>query len=46
MINTLILNNSKNNIKESEIAILKKSFVENYAAEGVRLLINGNRQQP
>jgi len=41
MINTLILNNSKNNIKESEIAILKKSFVENYAAEGVRLLING-----
>ncbi|MGY8975119.1 MAG: 3-hydroxyacyl-CoA dehydrogenase family protein [Alphaproteobacteria bacterium] len=41
MINTLILNNSKNNIKESEIAILKKSFIENYAAEGVRLLING-----
>ena len=41
MIGTLILNNSKHKIKESEITIFRKSFMENYAAEGVRLLING-----
>tara|TARA_B110000196_G_scaffold319578_1_gene338058 strand:+ start:1445 stop:2962 length:1518 start_codon:yes stop_codon:yes gene_type:complete len=41
MINTLIINKPKNEINESEITIFKKSFIENYAAEGVRLLING-----
>lgn len=41
MISTLILNKHKEEVNNSEIAIFKKSFSENYAAEGVRLLING-----
>jgi len=41
MISTLTAKNVKNEINESEIAIYKKSFIDNYAAEGVRLLING-----
>jgi 3-hydroxyacyl-CoA dehydrogenase/enoyl-CoA hydratase/3-hydroxybutyryl-CoA epimerase len=41
MINTLILNKPKEELDNSEISIFKKSFIENYAAEGARLLING-----
>ena len=41
MINTLILNKPKEELDNSEISIFKKSFLENYAAEGARLLING-----
>jgi len=41
MLTTLILNKPQKELDNAEITIFKKSFVENYAAEGVRLLING-----
>lgn len=41
MIETAILFNKKEKIREDIISEFKKSFEENYAAEGVRLLING-----